>query len=56
VLAGAAGVDEAMLGAAVAFDLGVLEGLPIGRLVAEAPDIALGDFLERERGNFGGIT
>ena len=30
VLAGPAGADKAMLGAAVAFDLGILEGFPIG--------------------------
>src|SRR5215471_5128730 len=52
VLARPAGADEAMLRAPVALDLGVLEGLPISRLLAEAPDIALGDLFEREPGNF----
>jgi hypothetical protein len=47
VFAGAAGADEAMLGAAVAFNLGILESRPIGLLVAKAPDIALGDLVER---------
>src|SRR5438132_1870491 len=42
MLARAAGADEAMLGAAVALNLGVLEGFPIGCLVAKPADIALG--------------
>src|SRR5437763_3016005 len=53
VLPRAAGADKAVLGAAVAVDLRVLEGLPIRRLVAEPADIALGDLVERERGDLG---
>ena len=51
VLAGAAGADEAVLGAAIAFDLGVLERLPIRHLVAEAADISVGDLVERQGGD-----
>src|SRR5215469_18138372 len=51
VLAGPTGADKAMLRAAVAFDLGVLEGFPIGLLVAKPPDIALGNLVERQRGD-----
>src|SRR5215831_18630718 len=47
VLAGAAGADEAMLRALVAFDLGVLEGGPIGLLVTKASDISRHDGLDR---------
>src|SRR5258708_1915017 len=47
VLAGAAGADEAMLGALVAFDLGVFEGGPIGLLLAESPDEFLHDVFDR---------
>src|SRR5712675_1813196 len=53
VLPRAAGADKAVLGAAVAVDLRVLEGLPIRDFVAEPPDIALGDLLERQRGDLG---
>src|SRR6185437_5753345 len=48
MLARAAGADEAMLRAAIAFDLRVFEGFPIPDLVAKAPDIALGDLLDRK--------
>jgi hypothetical protein len=44
VLARAARADEAVLGALVALDLGVLEGGPVADLVAEAADILLHDF------------
>src|SRR5262245_15812735 len=47
VLAGAAGADEAVLGALVALDLGVLEGSPVGLLLAKAPDISRHDVLDR---------
>ena len=47
MLAGAAGADEAMLGALVALDLGVGERGPIGLLVAEAADIFLHDLFDR---------
>jgi len=43
VLAGTAGADKAVLRAAVAFDLSIFEGFPIGLLVAEPPDISLRD-------------
>src|SRR5690349_1946233 len=49
----AAGADKAVLGAAVAVDLRVLESFPIRRLVAEPADIALGDLVERQRGDLG---
>src|SRR5262244_2649622 len=41
VLAGAAGADKPVLRALITFDLGVLEGCPIGLAVAEAPDVFL---------------
>src|SRR5690606_22239158 len=44
VLARAAPADEAVLGALEAFDLGILEGGPVGRLVPEPPNVALGNF------------
>src|SRR5215831_8860131 len=47
VLAGTAGADEAVLGALVALDLGVLEGSPVGLLVAKATDIFCHDELDR---------
>jgi hypothetical protein len=47
VLAGAAGADEAMLGALVALDLGILERRPIGLLLAEAADEFLHDVFDR---------
>src|SRR5207253_6562353 len=47
VLAGAAGADEAVLRALVAFDLGVLERRPVGALLAEAADIPLHDLFDR---------
>src|SRR5215813_11983367 len=52
VLAGAAGADEAVLRALVAFDLGVLECGPVGLLLAEAPDILLHDLLDRNADQF----
>ena len=56
VLAGPACADEAMLGAAVAVDLGVLEGFPITLLVAKATDVALGDLVERQAAISVGIS
>src|SRR5258708_6251465 len=53
VLAGAAGANEAMLGAAIALDLGVLERFPIGYLVTKAADIAFRDLVKRQGGNVG---
>src|SRR5438105_14143381 len=53
VLPRAAGADKAVLGAAVAVDLRVLERLPIRRLVAEPAAIALGDLVEPERDDRG---
>src|SRR6516162_11358364 len=53
VLAGTAGADEAVLRPAVTLDLSVLEGLPIGLLVAKPSDVAPRDILERQRGDFG---
>src|SRR5262249_14428751 len=53
VLARAAGADEAMLGALVALDLGILERRPIGLLLFEAADIALHDVLDRNADEFG---
>src|ERR1700688_2160916 len=47
VLAGTAGADEAMLGALVAFDLGILERRPIRLLLAEAADEFLHDVFDR---------
>src|SRR5271155_4031579 len=47
VLAGGAGADEAVLGALVAFDLGIGERRPIRLLVPEATDIFLHDLFER---------
>src|SRR5262245_788624 len=52
MLAGAAGADEAVLRALVAFDLGVLECGPVRLLVAEASDIFLHDVLERNIDQF----
>ena len=43
MLARAARADEAMLGALVALDLGVLERRPIGNAIQKARDVALGD-------------
>src|SRR4030081_2083989 len=53
VLAGAAGADEAMLGAFEAFDLGVLEGRPVRLLLAEAADKFLHDVLDRHADELG---
>ena len=47
MLAGAAGADEAMLRALVAFDLGVLERGPIRLLLFEAADIFFHDLFDR---------
>jgi len=47
VLAGTAGADETVLGALVAFDLGVLERRPIALLVAKTADVFAQDFLDR---------
>ena len=52
VLAGAAGADEAVLRALVAFDLGVLERGPVGRLLAEAADVFLHDLFDRHAFQF----
>src|SRR5499427_567354 len=52
MLAGAAGADEAVLRALVAFDLGVLECGPVRLLVAEASDIFLHDVFERNIDQF----
>src|SRR5438067_1652722 len=52
VLPRAARPDKAVLGAALAVDLRVLEGFPIRNLVAEPADITLGDLVERQRGDF----
>src|SRR5256885_26071 len=52
VLAGAAGADETMLRALVAFDLGILECRPIRLLVAEASDIFLHDFINGNADEF----
>jgi hypothetical protein len=40
--------EEAVLGALVAFDLGVLECRPVGLAVAKAGDIFFGDLLQRQ--------
>src|SRR3979490_840200 len=53
VLAGAAGADEAMLGALEAFDLGALEGRPVRLLLAEAADEFLHDVLDRHADELG---
>src|SRR5205814_1062532 len=53
MLAGAASPDKAVLSAAIALDLGVLERLPIRGLVAKPADIALGDFFKRQIGHIG---
>src|SRR5690242_6531872 len=47
MLARAARADEAMLRAAIAFRLGILERGPVGVLLAEAPDMGLHDVFER---------
>src|SRR5215510_9531149 len=47
VLAGTAGADETMLGALVTLDLGVLEGRPVGLLLAKAPDMFCHDIFDR---------
>src|SRR5262245_38010324 len=52
VLAGAAGADEPVLRALVAFDLGVLERRPIRLLLAKAPDVFLHDFFDRNIDQF----
>src|SRR5262245_57583961 len=52
VLAGAAGADEPVLRALVAFDLGVLERRPIRLLLAKAPDVFLHDLLDRNIDQF----
>src|SRR5215510_12888129 len=52
VLAGAAGADEPVLRALVAFDLGVLECRPIRLLLAKAPDVLLHDVLDRNIDQF----
>ncbi len=52
MLAGAAGADEAVLRALVAFDLGVLECCPIRLLLAEASDIFLHDVFDRNIDQF----
>src|SRR5262245_31158864 len=52
VLAGAAGADEAVLRALVAFDLGVLECRPVGAFLAVAPDEFLHDLLDRHADEF----
>src|SRR5262249_14253905 len=54
VLAGAAGADKPVLRALITFDLGVLEGCPIGLAVAEAPDVFLHDLLDRHTDELGG--
>src|SRR5262245_36703493 len=48
VFAGTACADETMLGALVTLDLGVLEGRPVGLLVAKAPNISCHDVLDRD--------
>src|SRR5262249_32898744 len=53
VLARAAGADEAVLGALVALDLGVLERRPVGLLLTEAPDIPIHDLLDRHPDQLG---
>src|SRR5215471_21120266 len=53
VLAGTAGADEAVLGALVALDLGVLERRPVRLLLAEAADVALHDLLDRNADELG---
>jgi hypothetical protein len=52
VLAGTAGADEAVLGALVAFDLGILEGGPVRLLVLEAADVFLHDVFKRNTFKF----
>src|ERR1700720_31454 len=52
VLAGTASADEAVLGALVAFDLGVLEGGPVRLLVLEAADVFFHDVFERNTFEF----
>src|ERR1051326_2273422 len=52
VLAGAAGADEAVLRALEALDLGVLERGPVALLLAEAADVFLHYFLDRNAFQF----
>ena len=52
VLAGTAGADEAVLGALVAFDLGILERGPIRLLFLEAADISFHDVFDRNTFKF----
>src|SRR5262249_35853595 len=52
VLAGAAGPDEAVLRALVAFDLGVLKGLPVRLLLAETADEFPHDVFDRDTDQF----
>ena len=52
VLAGAAGADETMLRALVAFDLGVLERRPVRLLLAEPADEFLHDLFDRHADEF----
>src|SRR5437763_6149307 len=52
MLARAAGANKAVLGPPVALDLGILEGFPIRNLVAKPADIALGDLVKAQRGDF----
>src|ERR1700688_5046734 len=52
VLAGTAGADETVLGALIAFDLGVLERGPVRLLVLEAADIFFHDLFERNTFEF----
>src|SRR5204863_7551751 len=54
VLAGAAGADEAMLGALVTLDLGILERGPVRLLVAEATDMFRHDVFDRDADEFRG--
>ena len=42
-----AGADESMLGAFVAFNLGVLERRPVGFTVSKARSVAIHDLLQR---------
>src|ERR1700682_1610787 len=52
VLAGTAGADEAVLGALITFNLGVLEGGPVRLLVLEAADVFFHDVFERDTFKF----
>jgi hypothetical protein len=53
MLARAAGPDKAVLRPAIALDSGVLEDVPVDFLVAEPADMAIGNLLQRQVGDFG---